>query len=84
MSAPESFSTVARRLFHHAWPVLVAQVLSIGMMVADTLIAGAYGTADLAAVAVGGGLYVSVVMLLVGILQAVAPTIAHHYGAGRM
>lgn len=56
----------------------------MGMMVADTLIAGAYGTADLAAVAVGNGLYVSVVMLLVGILQAVAPVVAHHYGAGRV
>ena len=56
----------------------------MSMMIADTLIAGRYGTADLAAVAVGSGLYISVVMLLVGILQAVAPTVAHHFGAGRM
>jgi MATE family multidrug resistance protein len=55
----------------------------MSMMVADTVIAGRYGTLDLAAVAVGNGLYISVVMLLVGILQAVAPTVAHHFGAGR-
>ncbi len=74
---------IARQLLHHAWPVLIAQLLSMSMMVADTLIAGRYATIDLAAVAVGSGLYVSVAMLLVGILQAVAPTVAHHFGARR-
>ncbi len=83
-ASPFARTTIARQLLHHAWPVLIAQLLSMSMMVADTLIAGRYGTADLAAVAVGSGLYVSVVMLLVGILQAVAPTIAHHFGAGRL
>ncbi len=82
MSAPDSPLVIARRLVHHAWPVLVAQLLSMSMMIADTIIAGRYGTLDLAAVAVGNGVYVSVVMLLVGVLQAVAPTVAHHFGAG--
>lgn len=79
-----AYRDIARALLHHAWPVLVAQVLAMGMMIADTIITGHYSTADLAGVAVGNGLYVSVVMLLVGILQAVAPTIAHHVGAGRI
>ena len=83
VSAPDSSLVIARRLFHHAWPVLVAQLLSMSMMIADTVIAGRYGTLDLAAVAVGSGVYISVVMLLVGVLQAVAPTVAHHFGAGR-
>lgn len=83
MIAGEDYRSIARRLLHHAWPVLVAQLLSMSMMVADTLIAGRHSTADLAAVAIGSGLYVSVVMLLVGVLQAVAPTVAHHVGAGR-
>ena len=79
-----SAGVIARQLLHHAWPVLVAQVLSISMMIADTLIASRYGTTDLAAVAIGSSFYVSVVMLLVGILQAVAPTIAQHFGANRV
>lgn len=79
-----SRTRIARELLHHTWPVLIAQLLSMSMMVADTLIAGHYATTDLAAIAVGSGLYVSVAMLLVGILQAVAPTIAHHYGARRL
>ncbi|MFC5770523.1 MATE family efflux transporter [Thauera sinica] len=76
-------ASIARQLLHHAWPVLIAQVLSMGMMIADTIIAGRYGTTDLAGVAIGSSFYVSVVMLLTGTLQAVAPTVAHHYGAGR-
>lgn len=72
-----------RQLFHHAWPILIAQLLSMAMMIADTLIAGRYGTLDLAGVAIGSSFYISVVMLLGGILQAVAPTVAHHVGAGR-
>jgi MATE family multidrug resistance protein len=83
VSAPDSPLVIARRLLHHAWPVLVAQLLSMSMIIADTVIVGRYGTLDLAAVAVGGGVYLSVTMLLVGVLQAVAPTVAHHFGAGR-
>ncbi len=66
-----------------AVPMLVSQLAAIGTHVADTLIAGRHATVDLAAVAVGGGLYVSVMMALTGILYAASPIIAHHVGAGR-
>ncbi len=69
------------QLVAHAWPVLVAQLLSMAMMVADTVIAGRYSTAALAGVAVGGSIGISVMLLFTGILQAVAPTVAHHVGA---
>ena len=80
---PASAGAIVRQLFHHAWPILIAQLLSMAMMIADTLIAGRYGTLDLAGVAIGSSYYISVVMLLTGTLQAVAPTIAHHVGARR-
>ena len=48
----------------------------MGMMVIDTVLLGHHGTVDLAAVAVGGGIYIAVVFALVGIPQAVAPTVA--------
>lgn len=72
-----------RRLFHLAWPVLIGQFASMGMMVSDTMQVARYATGDLAAVAVGSGIYISVVMALVGILSALSPTIAHLYGAKR-
>ncbi|WP_300454413.1 MATE family efflux transporter [Accumulibacter sp.] len=72
-----------RLIVAHAAPMLVAQLSSMGMMVIDTALLGHYGTEDLAAVAVGGGIYISVVFALVGVLQAVAPAVAHLHGAGR-
>jgi MATE family multidrug resistance protein len=73
----------ARGLIAHAFPILVAQLSSIGMMVVDTAVLGHVSPFDLAAVAIGGGIYVSVVFALVGILQAVAPLVARLHGAGR-
>ena len=76
-----STAAIARQLIAQAWPNFVAHLLSMGMMIADTVIAGRYGTADLAGVAIGSSYYVSVMLLFTGILQAVAPTVAHHVGA---
>lgn len=71
-----------RAILKNAWPVLVAQMVSIGMMVADTLIVGRYSTQHLAAVAVGSGLYATLALSLGGVLQALAPITGQHYGAG--
>ena len=75
--------SLTQRILQLAWPVLVAQLSSMTQMVSDTVLTGRYSTEDLAAVAIGSGIYISIVMLMVGILQAVAPTVAHHVGAGR-
>ena len=77
------FLAAVRGLIAHALPVLVAQLSSIGMMVVDTVVLGHVSPLSLAAVAIGGGIHVSVVFGLVGILQAVAPVVAHLHGAKR-
>lgn len=77
------YLTVARGLIAHALPILVAQLASLGMMLVDTAVLGHVSADDLAAVAIGGGIHVSVVFALVGVVQAVAPMVAHRYGAGR-
>lgn len=73
----------SRLILAHAAPVLIAQLASMGVMLIDTLLLGHHGTTDLAAVAVGGGIYISVLFAFVGIVQAVAPTVAQLHGAGR-
>jgi MATE family multidrug resistance protein len=75
--------TLARELVRHATPILIAQLASIGMMVVDTVVLGHVSADDLAAVAIGGGIHVSVVFALVGILQAIGPVVANLYGARR-
>lgn len=77
------FLATARGLLAHAFPILIAQLASIGMMVVDTAVLGHVSDVDLAAVAIGGGIHVSVVFALVGVLQAVAPVVAHLHGAKR-
>lgn len=79
-----ALAPLARRILSLAWPVLVAQLASIGMMVADTLVVGRHSTADLAAVAVGAGLYVTLMLGLAGVVQALGPVIGQHYGARRL
>lgn len=78
------FLSQSRLIVVQAWPMLVAQLASMGMMVIDTVLLGHFGTDDLAAVAVGSGIYVAVTLALVGIVQAVSPTVAHLKGAGRV
>ncbi len=73
----------ARGLIAHAFPILIAQLASIGMMLVDTVVLGHVSSVDLAAVAIGGGIHVSLVFALVGVLQAVAPVVAHLHGARR-
>lgn len=73
----------ARGLIAHALPILIAQLASVGMMVVDTVVLGHVSSADLAAVAIGSGLHISVVFALVGIVQAVGPLVARLHGAGR-
>ncbi len=77
------FRTAVGGLIAHAFPILIAQLASIGMMVVDTAVLGHVSPVDLAAVAIGGGIHISVVFALVGVLQAVAPVVAHLHGAGR-
>lgn len=77
------FFQQARLIVLHAVPMLVAQLAAMGMMITDTVVLGHYGTEDLAAVAVGGGIYVAVLFALTGVLQAVSPTVSQLKGAGR-
>jgi MATE family multidrug resistance protein len=74
---------LVRELVHLGWPVLVAQVAAIAYSVIDTIMAGRYGTLDLAAVGIGASIYFSVFVALMGVLLALTPIAAHMYGAGR-
>ncbi len=78
-----TFVRSTRQIVAHAWPMLIAQLASMGMMVIDTVLLGHYGTEDLAAVAVGSGIYVAVVLALSGVVQAVAPVVAQLKGASK-
>src|SRR5262249_19785441 len=54
-----------------------------GLAVIDTIMAGRLSANDLAAVAVGSSIYVSVYIGFMGMLSALTPIAGHHFGAGR-
>ncbi|MGY8524132.1 MATE family efflux transporter [Paracidovorax citrulli] len=72
-----------RRIAALAGPVLVGQLAVIAFGVIDTIMAGRASAADLAAVGLGGSIYVTVYISLMGVLQALAPIAGQLYGAGR-
>jgi len=74
---------LVRDIFRLAWPVYIAQIAIMANGVIDTVMAGHYGTVDLAAVGIGASIYVTLFVTLMGVLFALTPTVAQLHGAGR-
>lgn len=70
-----------RELLHLAWPMLIGQVAQLGTGVADTIMAGAVGPTDLAAVAVGFSIWLPVYVFAIGVLSSITARIARAVGA---
>ncbi|HAI58807.1 MAG TPA: MATE family efflux transporter [Xanthomonadaceae bacterium] len=64
-------------------PLVIGQLSSMGMNVVDTVLAGRHGTGTLAAIGVGAPAWSVVILLCIGVLMAVPPTVAQLVGAGR-
>ena len=77
------FVADVRRITELAWPVLIGQLAVIAFGVLDTAMAGRASAADLAAIGLGGSIYVTVYISLMGVLQAVSPIAGQLYGAQR-
>ncbi|MDB5857679.1 MAG: efflux family protein [Ramlibacter sp.] len=67
----------------HAGTVLAGQLATMAFGVTDTIVAGRYSQQALAALSVGAAVFITVFIALLGILQALLPTWAELYGAGR-
>lgn len=64
-------------------PLVVGQLSSMGMNVIDTVLAGRHGTQTLAAIGIGAPAWSVVILLCIGVLMAVPPSVAQLDGAGR-
>jgi MATE family multidrug resistance protein len=74
----------ARRIAALAWPILVGQLAVIAYGVIDTAMTSRFSATDLAALAIGASVYVSVFVGLNGVLQALSPIISQLFGAKRL
>ncbi len=66
-----------------AGPLMVNNLAIAGMQFTDAVMAGRLGAAALAAVAVGGSVWFLGFSLCLGVLMAISPLAARHFGAGR-
>ena len=64
-------------------PLYLANLMSVGMGVVDTIVAGQAGTADLAAVALGTSITTPVMVSVGAVLSIIGPMVARLLGAGQ-
>ncbi len=87
MSPPESRLARLRRemrvSFVLALPLVMSQLSSMAMNIVDTVLAGRHGPTTLAAVGVGSAVWSVVILVSIGVLMAVPPTVSQLNGANR-
>ena len=66
-----------------AWPMLIGQLAVIANGVIDTAMTSRFSATDLAALALGTSIYISVFVGLNGVLAAISPVIGQLFGAAR-
>jgi MATE family multidrug resistance protein len=85
ITTPRSHLAETRRTLYLALPVIIGQVGVFGMNFIDTIMAGRLPDRDLslAGLGTGGAIWSAMMMLVVGSMMAVQPTVAHLDGANQ-
>jgi multidrug resistance protein, MATE family len=73
-----------RRIAPLAWPVFVGQVAVLAFSTIDTVLVARTTATDLAALAVGAAVYISVFVGLMGMVLAIGPIAGQLFGAGKV
>ena len=71
-----------RALLRLAGPLIINNLAIAGMQFADAVMAGRLGAEALAAVAVGGSVWFLGFTVMLGLMMAISPISARHFGAG--
>jgi multidrug resistance protein, MATE family len=66
-----------------SWPILIGQLAVIANGVIDTAMTSRYSATDLAALALGASIYISVFVGLNGVIAALAPIVGQLFGSRR-
>jgi MATE family multidrug resistance protein len=82
-SSPSSaVVTEIKALWRLSWPMLVGQLATVGMGVADVAMTGHVSAEELAAVSLGASVWSIVLVTVMGIMMAINTVVAHEMGAG--
>ena len=71
-----------KSILHLALPIFIGQIAWMANNVIDTVMSGRISAVDQAAVGIGMSVFFSVFVPLMGVLLAMSPIVAQHYGAG--
>jgi len=74
----------ARRIAALAWPLFFGQLAVLAFSTVDTVMTARYAATDLAALAVGAAVYISVFVGFMGVVLAVGPIAGQLFGARRL
>lgn len=80
--AMDSWRGEARALLRLGGPLIAAQLVQISMNLADTVMSGWLGPQALAAVGLGGSVWVPTIIFGMGLLMSVSPCVAQSFGSG--
>jgi MATE family multidrug resistance protein len=75
--------TEIKTLWRLSWPMLVGQLATVGMGVADVAMTGHVSAAELAAVSLGTSVWSIILVTVMGVMMAVNSVVSHEMGAGR-
>lgn len=81
--ASAGFGSVLKGIMRQAWPVLISQWAGISFGVLDTAMTGHASPADLASMALAVSIYITVFVGLMGVIHALIPILAQHFGGGK-
>ncbi|MBB4843968.1 MATE family multidrug resistance protein [Paucibacter oligotrophus] len=73
-----------RRLAPLAWPVFIGQIAVLANSTVDTVLMARYSSIDLAALAVGAAIYITVFLGLMGVVLAISPIAGQLFGAQKL
>ncbi len=79
-----SLRHTAARILTLAWPVFIGQIAVIAFSTVDTALVARFDTADLAALAVGMSVYITVFVGLMGVVLAISPVAGQAFGARKL
>lgn len=72
-----------RALWQLAWPMLIGQMATMGMGVADVAMTGHVNATELAAVSLGASVWSIILVTVIGTMMAINTLVAHEVGAGQ-
>ncbi|HZX26351.1 MAG TPA: MATE family efflux transporter [Telluria sp.] len=70
-----------RSLWQLAWPMLVGQIATVGMGVADVAMTGHVSATELASVSLGASVWSIILVTVIGTMMAINTVVAHEVGA---